>query len=59
MTDLEQVTGPVVVRLPAEIDMVNAEHVGEELCSALTRGAAVVIADLTWTGFCDCACRAS
>jgi anti-sigma B factor antagonist len=55
VTDLEQVTGPVVLRLPAEIDMINAERVGEELCSAFTRGAAVVIADLTLTVFCDCA----
>ena len=55
MTDLEHVTGPVVLRLPAEIDMTNAEHVGEELCSAFARGAAVVIADLTSTVFCDCA----
>lgn len=55
MTDLEHVTRPVVVRLPDEIDMVNAERVGEELCSAFTRGAAVVIADLTSTVFCDCA----
>jgi anti-sigma B factor antagonist len=55
VTDLEQVTGPVVVHLPPEIDMVNAERVGEELCSAFIRGAAVVIADLTSTVFCDCA----
>jgi anti-sigma B factor antagonist len=53
--DLERVPGPVVLRLPAEIDMTNAERVGEELCSAFTRGAAVVIADLTSTVFCDCA----
>ncbi len=55
MIDLERVPGPVVLRLPAEIDMTNAERVGEELCSAFTRGAAVVIADLTSTVFCDCA----
>ena len=55
MTDLEQVTRPVVVHLPAEIDMGNAERVGEELCSAFIQGAAVVIADLTSTVFCDCA----
>jgi anti-sigma B factor antagonist len=46
---------PVIVRLPAEIDMVNAEDVGEQLRSAFTLGAAVVIADLTSTVFCDCA----
>jgi anti-sigma B factor antagonist len=55
VTDLEHVTRPVVLRLPAEIDLTNAERVGEELCSALTRGAALVIADLTSTVFCDCA----
>jgi anti-anti-sigma factor len=33
----------------------NAERVGEELCSAFSRGASVVIADLTSTVFCDCA----
>lgn len=55
MTDLEHATGPVVVRLPDEIDMANAERVGEHLCSAITRGAAVVIADLTSTVFCDSA----
>jgi anti-sigma B factor antagonist len=55
MTDLEQSAEPVVMRLPAEIDMANAERVGEQLCSAITRGAAVVIADLTSTVFCDSA----
>jgi anti-sigma B factor antagonist len=55
VTDLQHVTGPVVVRLPDEIDMANAERVGEQLRSAFTRGAAVVIADLTSTVFCDCA----
>ena len=53
MTDLEHVTAPLVVRLPDEIDMANAERVGEQLRSAFTRGAAVVIADLTPTVFCD------
>jgi anti-sigma B factor antagonist len=55
VTDLEHVTAPVVVRLPDEIDMANAERVGEQLRSAFTRGAAVVIADMTPTAFCDCA----
>ena len=41
------------MRLPAEIDIANAEDVGEQLRSAFTRGAAVVIADLTSTVFCD------
>ena len=55
MTDLEHATAPVVVRLPDEIDMANAERVGEQLRSAFTCGSAVVIADLTPTVFCDSA----
>jgi anti-sigma B factor antagonist len=54
-TDREQPTEPVVVRLPAKIDLISAERVGERLCSAFTLGAAVVIADLTSTLFCDSA----
>jgi anti-anti-sigma factor len=46
---------PVVVRLPAEIDMTNAGDVGEQLRSAFTPGVTLVIADLTSTVFCDCA----
>jgi anti-sigma B factor antagonist len=53
VTDLEHSTEPVVVLLPAEIDMANAQDVGEQLRSPFTRGAAVVIADLTSTVFCD------
>lgn len=53
MTDLDQSAEPVVVRLPAEIDMANAEEVGDQLRSALTCGAAAVIADLTSTAFFD------
>ena len=44
-----------VVRLPAEIDSSNAEHVRERLCAALRPGVRVVIADLTATTFCDVA----
>jgi anti-sigma B factor antagonist len=55
VTELERVTGPVVVRLPAEIDMTNAERVGEQLRSPFALGAAIVIADLTSTVFCDSA----
>jgi anti-sigma B factor antagonist len=53
VTDLQQSAEPVIVRLPAEIDLINAEDVGEQLRSAFTRGAAVVIADLTSTVLCD------
>jgi anti-sigma B factor antagonist len=56
VTDLQQSAQPVVVvRLPAEIDLINAEDIGQQLRSAFTRGAAVVIADLTSTVFCDSA----
>jgi len=55
MTDLEQPAAPVVIRLPAKIDLISAERVGEQLCSAFTLGAAIVIADLTSTLFCDSA----
>jgi anti-sigma B factor antagonist len=53
VTDLEQSAEPVIVRLPAQIDLANAEDVGEQLRSAFTRGAAVAIADLTPIVFCD------
>ena len=45
----------VVVRLPAEIDSSNAEHVRLRLCTALTPGVRIVVADLTATTFCDVA----
>ena len=44
----------LVVRLAAEIDLTNREEACDRLCAALARGAAVVIADLTATWFCDC-----
>ena len=43
----------VVVVLPAEIDMANADGVGERLRSAFTPGVTIVVADLTATVFCD------
>lgn len=45
--------GPVVVALPVEIDVANASRVRQELYSALAAGAAVVVADMTATTFCD------
>jgi anti-anti-sigma factor len=45
----------VVVRLPAEIDSSNAEHVRQQLCAALTPAVRIVVADLTGTTFCDVA----
>jgi anti-sigma B factor antagonist len=44
---------PVVVTLPAEIDIANADAVGEQLAAALAPGVTVVIADMTATTFCD------
>ena len=46
----------MIVVLPAEIDLSNAEQVYDRLSAALVSGAAVVIADFTGTRFCDCAC---
>jgi anti-anti-sigma factor len=43
----------VVIALPAEIDMANADRVGQQLRSALTPGVRTVIADMTATRFCD------
>lgn len=44
---------PCVVPLPAEIDLGNADTVGDRLAAALESGAGVVVADLTSTTFCD------
>jgi anti-sigma B factor antagonist len=44
---------PPVVTLPAEIDMANADDIGQQLAAAFTPGARVVIADMTATTFCD------
>ncbi len=46
-------TCPAVVRLPTEIDFVNAHLVGEDLRAAFAAGARTVIADMTATTFCD------
>ena len=44
---------PVIVTLPAEIDMANAHDIGEQLAAACALGGKVVIADMTATTFCD------
>jgi anti-sigma B factor antagonist len=44
-----------VVTLPAEIDVTNADRIREYLLSVLNQGAAVLIADLSMTTFCDSA----
>lgn len=44
---------PVVVTLPAEIDISNADSVGQELTEAFGPGVRLVIADLSATEYCD------
>lgn len=44
---------PTVVTLPAEIDILNAHRVGEQLAAACLLGATVAIADMTATTVCD------
>jgi anti-sigma B factor antagonist len=53
VTDLGHPVKLVIVRLPAEMDITNAQEVGERLRSAFTPDATAVIADLTSTVFCD------
>lgn len=44
---------PVVITLPAEIDISNADAVGQELTEAFAPGVRLVIADLSGTEYCD------
>jgi anti-anti-sigma factor len=44
---------PMVVTLPAEIDMANADRVFAELQAAFAPGVSAVVADMTATTFCD------
>ena len=44
---------PVVVVLPAEIDVTNSEQVYEQLVAALAPGVDTVVADMMSTAFCD------
>ena len=44
-----------VVSLPTEIDISNAHEVREDLLSTINRGAALLIADMSATTFCDSA----
>jgi anti-sigma B factor antagonist len=44
---------PVVVELPAEIDVTNSEQVHNRLVAAMTPGVDIVIADMLATSFCD------
>ena len=57
MTDPQPVTPapprPVVVTLPAEFDMSNADGIYTEITAAFARSSPVVVADMTATTFCD------
>jgi anti-sigma B factor antagonist len=44
---------PVVVVLPAEIDVTNSRQVYEQLVAVLAPGVDTVVADMTSTAFCD------
>jgi anti-sigma B factor antagonist len=53
MNDQAAQIKPVVVVLPAEIDVTNSEQVYEQLVAVLAPGVETVIADMTATAFCD------
>lgn len=55
MNDHSAQMAPVVVVLPAEIDVTNADAVYGQLAAALAPGVSTVIADMTATSFCDSA----
>ena len=55
MLDQAAVGIPVIVALPPEIDLNNADQVCGQLMAALTAHPGVVIADLEGTTFCDSA----
>jgi anti-sigma B factor antagonist len=55
MDDRAAGSRPVIVPMPAEIDLANAARVGEQLCAAAVTGVTVIVADLTATQFCDSA----
>jgi anti-sigma B factor antagonist len=44
---------PEIVTLPDEIDVTNAQSIGDELHAAFGPGVAIVIADMTQTAFLD------
>jgi anti-sigma B factor antagonist len=53
MDDQVSRVAPVIVELPAEIDVTNSGQVYDRLVAALTPGVESVIADMTSTSFCD------
>jgi anti-anti-sigma regulatory factor len=46
-------SSPVVITLPPEIDITNADEIPELITAACAPGVSVIIADLTGTTFCD------
>lgn len=46
---------PALVRFPAEVDIACAGDLRDRMLALLNRGAAVLVADLRTTVFCDCA----
>ena len=55
MTDRAQITKPVVVAFPGELDISNADELATQMRAAITPEASAVVADLTGTEFCDSA----
>jgi anti-sigma B factor antagonist len=53
MSDHTAQVMPVVVELPAEIDVTNSDQVYQQLVAALTPDITTLIADMTATIFCD------
>ena len=49
------VSAPVIIALPATIDVTNAWQVHNRLSAVIASGAPLIIADLTATVFCDAA----
>jgi anti-anti-sigma factor len=53
MSDNAAQVKPVVVELPAEIDVTNSEQVYQQLVAVLAPGVDTIVADMTATIFCD------
>jgi anti-sigma B factor antagonist len=53
MDDQAARVNPMVVVLPAEIDVTNSEQAYEQLVEVLAPGVELVVADMTETIFCD------
>ena len=47
--------GWIVVVLPREIDVANADQVRADLLAAIDSGIPLIVADMSLTAFCDCA----